>query len=339
MDPKALKTTLIELCQNLGFDACKIAPASQALHAENFLSWIADGKHATMDWLAKNPQRRCDPKNVVENAQSVIVLATSYYQPTSPISTYQVSRYAWNQDYHDLLLPRLEKITEWIQSQGGKTRHYVDTGPVLERDAATLAGLGWNGKSAMQLSQELGTYFFLSVVITDLKIPIDEPVKNRCGTCTRCMVACPTQAIIAEHVVDARRCISYWTIENKEGIPLEYRSLIGNRLYGCDECLVVCPWNRLAKKSNEVAFYSRQSLFSKSLAELLELSPENFNLLFKGSPIKRIKWRGLIRNACIVAGNIKDTSCVKALHQLALNTDSMIAEHAQWALTQLHQLK
>lgn len=336
--PAALKHELVARAKALGFAECRVAAARPAAHREVFEQWIAEGKHGDMAWLARNPDRRADPRIVVPGARSVIVLAMNYYQGTrEPPAPFKIARYAWNDDYHDLMEPRLRQIGGWIDSLGGRQRCYVDTGPVLERDFAAESGLGWNGKSTMQIHPALGTWFFLGTIITTLELPPDAPARDRCGTCTRCITACPTGAITAPHRLDARLCVSYLTIEHKGPIPAELRPAIGDRLYGCDDCLKACPWNRFAAASSEAAFHAREAVFTKAPAELLALTDEGFRALFSRSPIKRIKRPAFLRNVCIVLGNAGALADIPALQRAAADPHPLIAEHAAWAIEQIQK--
>ncbi len=326
--------------KELGFDACRIARAQPATHADAFRQWIADGKHADMAWMERQPERRCNPREVLPGAQAVICLATHYYPGESPFTDtqaggYRIARYAWNDDYHDLIDRRLKDLTQRLDSLGGSHKPYVDTGPVLERDFATDAGLGWNGKSTMQIDRHLGTWFFLAEILTTLPLQPDPPFGDHCGKCTRCIDACPTQAITAPHQLDARRCISYLTIEHKGPIPMEFRKAIGDRIYGCDDCLHACPWNRFAQVSNEAAFHARRTIFDHRLRDFLQLDDEGFRSLFAKSPIKRIKRPRFLRNVCIALGNTGNTDDLDALHTAARDPDPLIAEPAQWAVGEI----
>ena len=327
---------MIRRARELGFAECRIAAALPAAHREVYEQWIAEGKFGDMAWMARNLERRTDPRIVVPGAQSVIVLALSYFQgPETPDSRFKIARYARNDDYHDLIEKKLRDLNSFLDAQGGTQRSYVDTGPVLERDFATESGLGWNGKSTMQLSRQLGTWFFLCEIITTLALPIDKPARDMCGKCTRCIDACPTGAITAPHRLDARKCVSYLTIEHKGPIPLEYRRAIGNRLYGCDDCLDACPWNRFAQASNEAAFQARESVFAKKLTDFLTLTDEKFRTLFARSPIKRIKRPAFLRNVCVVLGNVGTAGDIPALESAAADPHPLISEHAQWAIQEI----
>ncbi len=336
--PASIKAQLIQRALDLGFAGCRIAAADPAAHREVYEQWIAEGKHGDMAWMARDPARRADPRIVVPGAQSVIVLALNYFQGPHPAPRdYRIARYAWNDDYHDLIEEKLRELRTVLEAHGGTQRCYVDTGPVLERDFATESGLGWNGKSTMQLSRELGTWFFLCEIITTVALPPDKPARNLCGKCTRCIDACPTHAITAPHQLDARKCISYLTIEHKGAIPLEYRRAIGDHLYGCDDCLDACPWNRFARASNEAAFQARESVFTQKLTDFLALDDDEFRTLFARSPIKRIKRPAFIRNVCVVLGNVGTPDDIPALEAAAADPHPLIAEHAVWALVEIRR--
>ena len=337
-----VKELIVARAHELGFDECRIAAARPAAHRNVFEQWIAQGKHGDMAWMARDPARRSDPRIVVPGAQSVIVLAHNYFQGAhqhheshSTRPPHRIARYAWNDDYHDLIEKKLRALCTFLEGHGGTQRAYVDTGPVLERDFATESGLGWNGKSTMQLSRTLGTWFFLCEIITTLALPPDAPARDMCGKCTRCIDACPTGAITAPHQLDARRCISYLTIEHKGPIPLEYRHAIGDHLYGCDDCLDACPWNRFAQVSHEAAFQARESVFARKLTDFLTLTDDEFRALFARSPIKRIKRPAFLRNVCVVLGNTGTTDDIPALAHAAADPHPLIAEHAQWALEEI----
>jgi epoxyqueuosine reductase len=333
----AMSAAVKSLAAALGFDDCRIAAATPAAHADRFRQWLADGCHGTMAWLERTPERRCDPAAVLPGCRSVIVLALNYYPGRSPFGAdhpggYRIAKYAWHDDYHDLLDKRLRAFDAALRERGGVQRCYTDTGPVLERDAATAAGLGWNGKSTVQIHRTLGTWFFLAEVLTTLELPPDPPAAAHCGSCTRCLAACPTGAITAPHRVDARRCISYLTIEHQGSIPEEFRSAIGDRIYGCDDCLEACPWNRFARVSSELAFHARAGVFAMALRDFLALDDEAFRSLFARSPIKRLKRPRFLRNVCVALGNTGSAADLPALRLAAADPDPLIAEHAAWAI-------
>ncbi len=324
----------------LGFDDCRIATAKRATHADEYDQWLAEGKHGEMKWLERNPARRADPREVLPGCKSVICLAINYYTGSSPFpedhpQDYRIARYSWNNDYHDLVEKRLADFDAKLKTIGGTQRYYVDTGPVLERDFATDSGLGWSGKSTVQIHRGMGTWFFLAELLSTLDLPADQPFGDHCGKCTRCITACPTQAITAPHSMDARRCISYLTIENKGPIPEEFRRAIGDRIYGCDDCLDACPWNRFAKESREISFQARESVFSMKLRDFLSLDVEAFRALFAKSPIKRIKRERFLRNVCVALGNTGTAADLAALEIARIDPDPLISEHAAWAISEI----
>ena len=326
-----MKAELVARAEELGFDLCRVARCSVPPHAGEFREWLADGRAGTMEWLARNADRRTKPELVLPGVRSVVVLAMNY-QANIEHRTGRIARYAWGDDYHDVIEEKLRVLDDWMAARGGRQRHYVDTGPVLERDFAALAGVGWHGKSTMLIHPKLGTWFFLAELFTTLELEPDAPLPDRCGSCTRCMVACPTQAITAPHRLDARRCISYLTIELKGSIPEEFRPLIGDRIYGCDDCLDACPWNRFASASRETAFAARPFVHEMTLRDFLALDDEGFRALFRKSPIKRIKRRGFLRNVCVALGNVGTRDDLPALEKAAFDSEPLIAEHAQWAI-------
>ena len=311
-----LKAQLVSFARQIGFDSCRVAACDTPAHATEFREWLREGAHGEMNYMRRGEEKRCDPQKVLPGAKSIVVLALNYFQGeqirrssrTSRPLQGRIARYAWGDDYHDVIEAKLDKIDKFLRDFGGQQKCYVDTGPILERDHAAQAGIGWHGKSTMLIDERLGTWFFLAEILTTLELPTDEPVKDRCGTCERCIKACPTGAITAPHRLDARRCISYLTIELKGSIPLELRPLIGDRIFGCDDCLDACPWNRFAQISHETAFSARKSTTGMALREYLELTDAEFRQLFKNSPIKRIKRRGFLRNVCVALGNVGDVS-------------------------------
>lgn len=335
-----LKQRLISFAREIGFDSCRVAACGSAPHADEFRNWLGEGGHGEMSYMERGEEKRCDPQKVLCGAHSIIALAMNYFQGeqvrrSQTAATGRIARYAWGDDYHDLIANKLDKIDKFLREVGGQQKCYVDTGPVLERDYAAQAGIGWHGKSTMLIDEQLGTWFFLAEVLTTLELPPDEPVPDRCGTCERCIKACPTGAITAPHRLDARRCISYLTIELKGSIPLDLRSLIGDRIFGCDDCLDACPWNRFAQVSREAAFSARPSTVGIPLRDYLSLSDVQFRALFRNSPIKRIKRRGFLRNVCVALGNVGDPFDLPALERAAADSEPLIAEHAKWAIHQI----
>ncbi|MGZ5005715.1 MAG: tRNA epoxyqueuosine(34) reductase QueG [Chthoniobacterales bacterium] len=336
--PNAVKEALVRRAQAVGFDSCRIAPCAPPRHAGEFRGWLRDGAAGEMDWMARGAEKRCDPDKILPGARSVVVVAMNYWQGQQPNESFgRIARYAWGDDYHDVMLRKLRELDSFLQEHGGVQKCYVDTGPLLERDHAAEAGVGWHGKSTMLIDRQLGTWFFLGEILTTLDLPPDEAQPARCGSCLRCMTACPTGAITEPHRVDARRCISYLTIELKGSIPLELRPLIGDRIYGCDACLDACPWNRFAAVSRETAFAARPATSGMKLRDYLSLGENEFRILFRGSPIKRIKRRGLLRNVCVALGNVGTAEDLPALEGAAVDTEPLIAEHASWAVEQIRE--
>ena len=337
----SLKSRLASFARDLGFDSCRVAACNSPLHGKELHDWLEEGAHGEMHYMARGEEKRRDPQKILPGAKSVIVLALNYFQgeQTTPkafaAATGRVARYAWGEDYHQVIESKLDEIDNLLREFGGQQKCYVDTGPILERDFAAEAGIGWQGKSTMLIDEDLGTWFFLAEILTTLELPPDSPTRARCGTCERCIKACPTGAITGPYKLDARRCISYLTIELKGAIPLELRSLIGDRIFGCDDCLDACPWNRFAQVSHQGAFAARRSTTAFALRDYLRLNDEAFRNLFRDSPIKRIKRRGFLRTVCVALGNVGTREDLPALERAATDPEPLIAEHAQWAIGQI----
>jgi len=330
----------------LGFDDCRFTSAAGPASAERFQRWLAQKKHGEMNWLERNAEKRADPQRVLPGAKSIIVLAASYAtrdegrsRSAPPATTHGIiARYAQFADYHDVLGERLKILAEFINQLGGagaRSLWYVDTGPLLERDMAQRAGLGFVGKHTNLISRRLGNWIFLAEILTTLELSPDIPEENHCGKCTRCITACPTNAITAPFELDARRCISYLTIELKGAIPVELRPAIGNRIFGCDDCLAVCPWNRFAREGRLMQSHARADLRQPDLIELLQLDQAGFKARFAGTPMLRTKRRGLLRNVCVALGNTGDASALPALAKAAQDAEPLIAEHATWAMERI----
>jgi epoxyqueuosine reductase len=334
----------------LGFDDCRITTAHPPASAPHLQQWLTDKQHGEMAWLERNAHKRVAPDQVLSGAQSILTLAVSYSEPDpgSPSSTLHaprstlhaavVARYARHEDYHDVLAAPLKQFTEFINQLGGpdtRSLWYTDTGPILERDLAQRAGLGFVGKHTNLISRQFGNWILLAEVITTLSLEPDPPEKNRCGSCTRCLTACPTGAITAPFHVDARRCISYLTIELKGSIPEELRPAIGNRVFGCDDCLAACPWNRFARAGQLMQAHARPELGQLDLLKLLSLDNAAFKKRFAGTPILRSKRRGLLRNVCVALGNVGDESALPALERAVQDPEPLIAEHARWAIERI----
>ncbi len=332
------KDSLVAYASELGFDSCRIAKATEPPHAAEFRNWLRDGAAGEMGWMKRSTEKRCDPQQVLPGARSIIVVAVNYWQgeQSRAPGAGKIARYAWGDDYHDVMQQKLEQLTEFLADLGGTQKRYVDTGPVLERDYAAEAGIGWHGKSTMLIDRQLGAWFFLGEVLTTLDFAPDPPQPARCGSCRRCLSACPTRAITEPHRLDARRCISYLTIELKGPIPVELRPLIGDRIYGCDDCLEACPWNRFAAVSREAQFAARPAIHL-ALRDYLALDDPQFRELFRGSPIKRIKRRAFLRNVCVALGNVGDERDLPALRQAATDPEPLIAEHAAWAIGRIFE--
>ena len=335
-----MKEAIRQRARELGFDDCRFTTANAPGSAPHFQRWLAEQKHGQMAYLARNAPKRLDPQQVLPGARSVIALAASYHHPAGHSGP--VARYARYADYHDILGERLRQLTEFVNQLGGtgtRSLWYVDTGPVLERDLAQRAGLGFIGKHTNLIGRQLGNWIFLSEILTTLALESDAPEKNRCGRCTRCIATCPTAAITAPFQLDARRCISYLTIELKGAIPVELRPAIGNRIFGCDDCLQACPWNRFARAGQLMMAHARPDLAQPDLLDLLTLDDAGFKHRFAGTPILRTKRRGLMRNVCVALGNTGDEKALPALQKAVTLPEPLIAEHALWAIEQIRLRK
>jgi len=325
----------------LGFDLAGITSLGPMETAAAFETWVARGYAGEMDYLPRNAAKRRDSRLPVPGTTSAIVVGLDYggRSPSGPIA-----RYARGDDYHDLMLGKLEELHEWLEAELGSPvigKAYVDTGPLLERDLARRAGLGWFGKNTNLINPDIGSFFFIGALLVDLELHPDTPFEaDRCGTCTRCLDACPTGAFVEPRLLDATRCISYLTIELKGAIPEDLRSQIGTHIYGCDVCQDVCPYNiKFAQELREPAFAPRAAIGNRdaqSLARsLLAMDDDDFRAALSGSPMKRAKRRGLLRNAAVVLGNIGDEGDKDALAVAANNIDPLVREHAEWALEQI----
>jgi epoxyqueuosine reductase len=320
----------------LGFDNCRVTDARAPESAQKFQQWLREKQHGEMAWLERNAFKRVDPAQVLSEARSIITLAISYHSARAGDGV--IARYARHRDYHDVLAQPLRDLSNCVNELAGpdaRSLWYVDTGPLLERDLAQRAGIGFVGKHTNLISKKLGNWFLLAEIITTAEIEPDAPERNRCGTCARCITACPTAAITAPFQLDARRCISYLTIELKGSIPVELRPAVGKRIYGCDDCLAACPWNRFAVESNLLRKERRADLDQPDLIELLALDDAAFKAKFAGTPLIRTKRRGVLRNVCVALGNIGDASALPALEKAAHDPEPLIAEHARWAIEQI----
>lgn len=330
----------------LGFDLVGVAPVLPPAHALFFRNWLVQGFAGEMHYLQRTANLRCDPQQVLPGAKSAVVVGLNYAPATAPITADPsrgiFARYALGNDYHEVMSRKLQELLRFIREQVGEcqAKTYVDAGPVLERDLAWRAGLGWFGKNTMLINTRLGSYFLIGEILLDVGLDYDQPAFGGCGTCTRCIDACPTGAIVAPYVLDARRCISYLTIELREAIPEALRPLMGNRIFGCDICQEVCPFNQprehapmRASPTREPAFAPRPTTLTPNLIDLLRLSEEEFRSTFRNSPVKRAKWRGFRRNVAVALGNSRSRKALPVLQQeLERETDAMVREHLQWAI-------
>lgn len=353
----ALAERLRRGLEGIGFDAVRFAAAGP-VPAGGLNAWLAEGLHADMAWMERTREKRLDLQRVLPGARSLILLGVNYGGAGAPEPGRPVwARYARYRDYHDTMKPGLEAAGRLIEAlygvAGSDYRYYADTGPILERGWAARSGLGFLGKNAMLISRVHGNWLLLAAILARVNLPADpplagpaanarvgpgtdgEPIGRLCGKCTRCLDACPTAAFPAPGRVDARRCIAYQTIENRGFVPRELRPRIGARVFGCDVCLEVCPWNRFARAGRQVLLAARDGAASLSWRELLELTPERFAALFRGMPPKRLKLAGLLRNACVGAGNSGDRSLIEPLLALLGHASPVVRGHAVWALRRL----
>lgn len=335
---------LREEAARIGFAACGIARADSAPAAGARLrAWLAEGAHGDMIWMEARADERASPRGLWPEVRSVIALGMSYAPAEDPLRLAgspehaRISVYAQGGDYHDVVKRRLKELARWIVARaGGDVKVFVDTAPVMEKPLAEAAGLGWQGKHTNLVSRDHGSWLFLGAIYTTLDLAPDVPGRERCGSCDACQRACPTEAFPAPFRLDARRCISYLTIENKGPIPREFRPAMGNRIYGCDDCLAVCPWNKFAQAAAaNIAFAPRAELAAPRLADLLALDDAGFRQLFAGSPIKRIGRDRMIRNCLIAAGNSGDKALLPRVRALLDDPASLVRGAAIWALGEL----
>ncbi|WP_037489062.1 tRNA epoxyqueuosine(34) reductase QueG [Sphingobium indicum] len=341
---ESLETRLKAQAAALGFAVCAIAPADVAPQAGQRLGeWLDAGHHGDMLWMAERAGQRGSPRDLWPDVRSVVMLGMSYAPGRDPLALADVgdrariSVYAQGKDYHDVVKKGLKALARWlVEQQPGALKVFVDTAPVMEKPLAQGAGLGWQGKHSNLVSRQHGSWLFLGAIYTEIALQPDAPEIDHCGSCTACQTACPTDAFPSPYVVDARRCISYLTIEHKGPIPHELREGIGNRIYGCDDCLAVCPWNKFAESAAaNKAFVGRAELAAPAIADLLALDDAAFREIFSGSPIKRIGRNRMVRNAAIAAGNSGDARLLGRLQALAGDDDPVVAEAAIWAIGRL----
>ncbi|MEO6091882.1 MAG: tRNA epoxyqueuosine(34) reductase QueG [Novosphingobium sp.] len=347
----ALREELAAEARRLGFVACGIAPAHADDGTATRLSdWLDAGMHGTMGWMEARAAQRASPQALWPEARSVIVLGMSYAPAADPLALAahperaRISAYAQGSDYHEVVKKALKALGRWLIAEArarglgeAGVKVFTDTAPVMEKPLAAHAGLGWQGKHSNLVSREHGSWLFLGEIMTTLAFAPDAPGRDSCGSCNACHTACPTDAFPAPYRLDARRCISYWTIEHKGPIPHAFRSAIGNRIYGCDDCLAVCPWNKFASAAQaNRAFLPRAELAAPRLADLLALDDAGFRELFAGSPIKRIGRDRLVRNCLIAAGNSEELALLPQVEALKGDPDMVVAEAAEWATEKLN---
>ena len=326
-----------------GFDAVGFAPARQSDEARASLAaFLRAGFHGDMGWLEARAHERADPRNLWPEARTAIVLGHSYAPQTDPLLALAdkgrgvISVYAQGKDYHDVMKPRLKHVARHIAARfGADVKVFVDTAPLMEKPLAQAAGLGWQGKHTNLVSRDHGSWLFLGVILTTLDIAPDTAMEDHCGSCTRCLDACPTSAFVAPYRLDARRCISYLTIEHKTAIDRDLRPLMGNRIYGCDDCLAVCPWNKFAASTSEQAYAPREAVTATALVDLMQLDDAAFRERFRGSPIKRIGRDRFVRNVLVAVGNSGDRSLIAPALRLLQDPAPLVRGCAVWALSRL----
>lgn len=347
-DPTELKTALANEARALGFDCIGITePGTIESAGKHFLEFIASGGHGDMDWLAAQPERRVDPRGLWQDVRNVIMLGVNYGPDQDPLAILQqrtraaISVYAQGDDYHDLIKKRLKALARWLVATATcevkpcEVKVFVDTAAVMEKPLAQAAHLGWQGKHTNLVSREFGSWLFLGAIYTTLELPRDDAEIDHCGSCRACLDICPTAAFPAPYRLDARRCISYLTIENKGPIPREFRKSIGNRIYGCDDCLAACPWNKFAQEGREAKLAARDALRAPGLAELARLDDAAFRALFTKSPVKRIGRDRFLRNVLIAIGNSGDAALADEARRLLEDESALVRGAAVWALGQL----
>ena len=333
---------------SLGFDLVAVAPVQPAQRGTQFFDWLAKGYEGDMGWLRKDPEKRVEPKRVLSQAKSMIIVGLSYYMKEPPTELWndptrgRIARYAWGQDYHDVLLPMLKELAIFVKkdiAQPLNARCYVDTGPVLERDHAARAGLGFIGKNSLLIHPQFGSYLFLGEILLDIELDYDEPAKpsGTCGNCQRCQDVCPTHAFPAPYILNSNLCISYLTIELKGTIPPQLRPLMKNWIYGCDECQSICPWVRQFSAPSQQRFLKYDpDWIAPKLIDLMQLDDNGFRERFRGTPILRTKRRGLLRNAAVALGNSGNLAALPVLEKATEDDEPLIREHALWAIEKIH---
>jgi epoxyqueuosine reductase len=338
-----LKTELTQRAHALGFDCIGVTdPGAIGEAGSHFRAYIEAGGHGDMDWLAARPERRADPRVLWPEVRSIIMLGVNYGPDQNPLAILEqrtrgaISVYAQGDDYHEVIKKRLKALARWLVATSGcDVKVFVDTAAVMEKPLAQASGLGWQGKHTNLVSREFGSWLFLGAIFTTLDLPRDEADADHCGSCQACLDICPTNAFPAPYKLDARRCISYLTIESKGPIPLEFRKAIGNRIYGCDDCLAACPWNKFAQAGHESKLSAREELRAPDLADLARLDDAAFRALFSKSPVKRIGRDRFVRNVLIAIGNSNDPALAKAAKHLLVDDSALVRGAAVWALSQL----
>ncbi|WP_310538718.1 tRNA epoxyqueuosine(34) reductase QueG [Phenylobacterium sp.] len=332
-----------EKAAELGFDACRFARVDEAWAAgERLHEFIHDGRHGEMDWMATTAERRAHPNAMWSGARSAIMLGVNYGPDANPLEALAhgdrgvISAYAQGDDYHELIKGRLKQLAGWLASKfGGELKVFVDTAPLMEKPLAARAGVGWQGKHTNLVSREFGSWLFLGSILTELELAPDAPEAEHCGSCQACLEICPTQAFPAPFQLDARRCISYLTIELKGPIPHEFRAALGNRIYGCDDCLAVCPWNKFAATAREQRLHARDALRAPTLRDLAGLDDAGFRALFSKSPVKRIGRERFVRNVLYAVGNSGDAGLAEVAQGLLTDPAPLVRGAAVWALSRL----
>ncbi len=345
-DTTAAKNHIIKTAKEAGFDVIRVTdPSGLEPNAAYFQQWLDKGHHGDMDWMREKTDRRSNPRILWPNVKSIILLAMNYGPDQNPLGTLKlknmgnISVYARGKDYHDVVKKKLKQVARDLHNRfDADVKVFVDTAPVMEKPLAVKSGLGWQGKHTNLVSRDYGSWLFLGSIFTTLALTPDPPEIDHCGSCTQCLDICPTNAFPAPNQLDARRCISYLTIEYKGHIAEEFRKPMGNRIYGCDDCLAVCPWNKFAKKLDEPAYLPRPELIYPELGDLLELDDASFRQVFSGSPIKRIKRDYFIRNVLIAAGNSQNTSLIPKIIKHLEDPAPIIRAMAVWALSQLCEI-
>ena len=342
----SLKQAIIDQARTEGFSLCRFTHPDSISHVPDKLSNFIDaGYHGQMSWMADRQTWRANPRALWPDAQTIIMLGESYAPEHDPTDILKhpdkgaISVYAQNKDYHDLVKKRLKRLARWlIAHSGGEVKVFVDTAPVSEKPLGQAAGLGWQGKHTNLVSRDLGNWFFIGSVFTTLSIEPDAAEMDHCGSCRSCITACPTDAFPAPYQLDARRCISYLTIEHSGPVDVDLRSLMGNRIYGCDDCLAACPWNKFAKEASDIRYHARSDLMTPNLGELAMLDDAAFRAKFSGSPIKRIGRNRFARNVLYAIGNSQRPDLIPVAHRLIDDPDPTVSDAARWAVQRLSQM-